>query len=69
MGRINAEWHKAHPMPKTPTMDQRIAWHIEHAKHCGCRRTSAKQRDAFRKRAAELPPEDAAKLLAEIERL
>jgi hypothetical protein len=45
-------------MPKNATMDQRIAWHLKHAKHCGCReipRTVAqavKQRDAHRGRAS-----------------
>jgi hypothetical protein len=24
-------------MPKNATMEQRIAWHTEHVKHCGCR--------------------------------
>lgn len=37
MGRINAGWHEAHPMPEKPTLDQRVAWHLEHAAHCGCR--------------------------------
>jgi hypothetical protein len=35
--RINAEWHRNNVMPKNPTLEQRIAWHIEHAKVCGCR--------------------------------
>lgn len=35
--KINETWHKKHPMPKNPTIDQRIEWHIEHAKHCNCR--------------------------------
>lgn len=34
---INAQWHEQHPMPKNPTLTQRIHWHIEHAKHCDCR--------------------------------
>ena len=34
---INEEWHKSHRMPKNPTMDQRIEWHMEHLKHCRCR--------------------------------
>jgi hypothetical protein len=34
---INAKWHKSNRMPKNPTLDQRIHWHIEHAKNCGCR--------------------------------
>jgi hypothetical protein len=37
MRKINAEWHRAHPMPKNPTGDQRLDWHLEHVKKCGCR--------------------------------
>jgi hypothetical protein len=37
MGKINAEWHKANPMPKNPSADQRLDWHLEHLKHCQCR--------------------------------
>jgi hypothetical protein len=35
--KLNREWHKAHPMPKNPTLQQRIDWHLEHMEHCGCR--------------------------------
>ena len=35
--KLNKEWHLTHRMPKNPTPEQRIAWHIEHAKHCNCR--------------------------------
>ena len=38
MGKINAEWHAAHKMPDNPTEDQRLAWHLDHAKNCGCRK-------------------------------
>jgi hypothetical protein len=34
---MNADWHAAHPMRKRTTTEQRIAWHIEHEKHCACR--------------------------------
>ncbi len=34
---MNEGWHSAHPMPKDPTFDQRVAWHMEHARECGCR--------------------------------
>lgn len=37
MGRINAEWHRAHRMPKNPTPEQRVAWHREHTQNCNCR--------------------------------
>ncbi|MFA4930221.1 MAG: hypothetical protein WC558_17025 [Patulibacter sp.] len=38
---MNAEWHRSHPMPESPTPDQRVAWHREHMKACGCRKPPA----------------------------
>jgi hypothetical protein len=35
--RFNKEWHLMHKMPKNPTTEQRIEWHIEHARYCDCR--------------------------------
>lgn len=32
----NAEWHLKNKMPKNPTLDQRVKWHIEHARNCPC---------------------------------
>jgi hypothetical protein len=37
MEKINKEWHLAHLMPKNPTLDQRVEWHIAHARVCTCR--------------------------------
>jgi hypothetical protein len=34
---INRGWHEKHPMPKKPTQEQRIKWHLAHQKNCGCR--------------------------------
>jgi hemerythrin-like domain-containing protein len=34
---LNAGWHEANPMPRNPTLDQRIEWHTEHQKYCSCR--------------------------------
>lgn len=34
---MNANWHKAHPMPPRPTLAERVAWHRGHAEHCACR--------------------------------
>ena len=39
--KINKEWHLLHPMPENPTLEQRIAWHIGHTKHCKCREMPA----------------------------
>jgi len=34
---INKKWHKQNPMPKNPTLEQRIIWHKDHVRNCGCR--------------------------------
>lgn len=34
---INKQWHETHKIPKYPTLQQRMDWHLEHAKNCGCR--------------------------------
>jgi hypothetical protein len=50
---INAKWHKAHVMPKNPTLDQRLDWHEAHAKACGCRPLTPAIRAQIRRRAGE----------------
>lgn len=30
-------WHLSHKMPKNPTTEERVYWHIAHKKMCGCR--------------------------------
>jgi hypothetical protein len=37
MGRINAVWHEANPMPRNPKPATRVAWHLAHAGNCACR--------------------------------
>ena len=32
----NTEWHLKHTLPKNPTLDQRVTWHMEHARRCPC---------------------------------
>ncbi|MEJ0013107.1 MAG: hypothetical protein WDM94_10885 [Bauldia sp.] len=55
MGKINAAWHDANPMPKNPTLDQRIAWHVAHARHCGCRPVPDKLGEEMVKRGIKVP--------------
>lgn len=33
----NREWHEAHRLDPKAKLDERIAWHLEHAQLCGCR--------------------------------
>ena len=34
---MDAAWHAEHPLPRSATTAERIAWHEEHARRCGCR--------------------------------
>jgi hypothetical protein len=52
--KLNKEWHLAHPMPKNPTLDQRIAWHIEHQKNCACRKITGKLKEEMKKRKIKI---------------
>ena len=49
MNKINEEWHKRNIMPKNPTLQQRIDWHLEHSKECGCRPIPASVAMAIKK--------------------
>ena len=35
--KINRKWHEKNRMPKNPSLEQRIRWHLEHSKDCACR--------------------------------
>jgi hypothetical protein len=42
-------------MPDHPTLEQRIAWHIEHYKHCRCREIPDSLMSEIKKRKIKLP--------------
>ena len=48
---LNAAWHKAHPMSARATLDERVAWHVDHAKACGCRPMPATVSAELKRRA------------------
>jgi len=50
---INAEWHKRHPMPPRATARQRLKWHLDHARACGCRKLTAVMLRKLRSLAAK----------------
>ncbi|HEX5169366.1 MAG TPA: hypothetical protein VFW11_09335 [Cyclobacteriaceae bacterium] len=52
--KINAAWHRQHPMPDHPTIEQRIEWHLEHKKHCACRDIPVKLREEMKKRKIKI---------------
>ncbi|WP_109019345.1 hypothetical protein [Leptospira kobayashii] len=35
--KTNREWHEKHRMPKNPSMQERVSWHLLHSKNCNCR--------------------------------
>jgi hypothetical protein len=35
--KINKEWHDKNRMPKNPSFEQRVQWHLAHTKNCNCR--------------------------------
>lgn len=49
---INAVWHRTHRMAKNATAKQRLAWHLAHAKACGCRELTAAALKTLRAKAA-----------------
>lgn len=56
--KLNAEWHMGHRMPPKGTLEQRLEWHVEHRKHCGCREMPAAIKDELARRnriAAQSP--------------
>lgn len=45
---INKEWHEKHKMPKNPSFEQKMEWHIEHSKHCNCYPLSEKIKEELK---------------------
>jgi hypothetical protein len=58
---INAAWHARHRMPRNPTEEERLAWHLAHQAHCACRQMPpallARLRAAAREARAHRPIE------------
>jgi hypothetical protein len=54
MGKINAIWHLANEMPKNPTLDMRVKWHVDHARNCQCRPLHGKILEEVKKRGIKV---------------
>ena len=52
--KINKEWHLKNKMPKNPTFEQRVQWHLEHQKNCSCRKIEGKLAAEMKKRGIQL---------------
>ena len=51
---INAKWHLSNKMPKNPSLDQRVKWHVEHARNCNCRPLDGKMLEEVKKRGIKV---------------
>ncbi len=52
--KFNKEWHTSHHMPKNPSLEQRIKWHIEHQQHCECRAIPKNLQEEINKRDLQI---------------
>jgi hypothetical protein len=48
--KINKEWHDKNVMPKNPTFEHRMQWHLEHQKNCSCRPIPPKLKEEMKKK-------------------
>ncbi len=54
---LNKEWHSKHIMPKNATLEERVAWHLEHQRNCQCRDMPESIKLAI-KHGKGMPPEN-----------
>jgi hypothetical protein len=52
--KFNKKRHLSHRMPVKATLEQRIAWHIEHKQHCSCRDIPEKLKAEMKKREIKI---------------
>jgi hypothetical protein len=55
MGKLNAKWHAGHRMPTNAQLEQRVKWHIAHARACGCREIPATIVTVLKSRGTPVP--------------
>ena len=52
MNKLNREWHLKNKMPKNPTKEQQLKWHLEHEKNCSCHPMPEKMKEEIKSRQA-----------------
>jgi len=35
--KLNRDWHLAHRLPRSASLEERLEWHKLHAENCNCR--------------------------------
>ncbi len=53
---LNASWHEKHRLARDASPKERLAWHLAHAKACGCRPLTAAFREKLERSARDEPP-------------
>jgi hypothetical protein len=53
---LNRDWHQAHRLSPKAKLEERIAWHLEHAQACGCREMPESIKRALEQRGIAIPP-------------
>jgi len=53
--RLNRDWHQRYRMPAKATFEQRLQWHLEHVKHCGCRPIPRRLLEEMEKKGIRAP--------------
>ncbi len=56
---MNRTWHDEHRLNPAATLDERVEWHLEHAKLCGCRDMPDNIKQILAERGIEPPPRPA----------
>jgi len=52
---MNADWHRGHVLGRGASPDERVIWHLEHARVCACRAIPADVAAAILARGLDLP--------------
>jgi hypothetical protein len=55
MRKSNGLWHHKHPLSSRPSFDERVRWHLFHAKACGCRAVPKHVAETLRERGIDIP--------------
>lgn len=52
---INKTWHLNNRMPPRATLEQRIAWHLQHYQNCNCAPIPGRLLEEMHKRGISIP--------------
>ena len=48
--QLNKKWHEENVLGTNQSLEKRITWHLEHEKHCNCRKMPESIRKEIQKR-------------------